>query len=1074
MDFDFSTETITPDNTALLTIGGTGAIEVPTGTTANRPVTGLANGALRYNTDINNLEGYINSGWNTISTGSPSVTLTGDVTGTGTSSIATTLATVNTNIGTFASVTVNGKGLVTAAAALSGDITTSGAVTTLATVNGNVGTWTAATVNAKGLITAASNMTASGDATGTASSANLPLTLATVNLNIGTFASVTVNGKGLVTAAANLTGDITSSGGATTLATVNGNVGTFASATFNAKGLATAAANLSGDITSSGAVTTLATVNAGPVTASFQKLTTNAKGLVTATTAVVAADITTALTYTPVNKTGDSMTGTLTMDGVHTVTGLPTPTNASDAAPKSYVDSSVQGLTWKQAVKASSTAALTVTYANGTAGVGATLTNAGTQLAFAIDGYTASVNDRILIKNQATTFQNGIYVVTTVGSGSTNWVLTRSADSDTGAEIDGEAVYVQQGSTLADTGWTETATVVTVGTDAITYVQFSGSGAYTAGTGLSLTGNTFANTGVLSITSNTGLSTNTAATGAITITNTGVTSFTSNTGLSTNTSATGAITVTNTGVTSNIAGTGIGVSGATGAVTITNNGVTSAVAGTGIGVSGATGAVTFTNNGVTSNVAGTNITVSGATGAVTINTSLTPSFTTVTSTQATGTAPFTVASTTNVANLNASSINGATFAAPGTIGGTTPGAITGTTITANTSFAGALNGSVGATTPNTGSFTTLTATGVISHSTGTNSQTYATTGAGVISLSSGTTGSIDNMAIGATTASTGKFTTLTATGLTANSFLYSGTGGLLTTTAAPTNGQILIGSTGAAPVVGSISAGTGISVTPGAGTISIANTGVTSVALALPSFITVSGSPVTTTGTLTGTLATQTTNTVFIAPNGSTGAPTFRVLAYADLPLKLYVENPSTPTAPLAAGANAIGFGSGTSASATSSEAHGLQSIARVYGQVATAAGQFATLGDAQHGEYNMRVITSNNTSTEVFLDGSSARLVLPNNSAFMFVADVVCRRTDSTGTVGAWTISGLIFRDATAATTAISGSVSKTTIAKAPSTMDVATTADTTNGSLKIAVTGVTSQTIRWSVYIRTQEVTN
>ena len=73
MDFDYSTETITPDNTALLTIGGTGAIEVPSGTTANRPVTGLANGALRYNSDINDIEGYINSGWVAISTGAAAV-----------------------------------------------------------------------------------------------------------------------------------------------------------------------------------------------------------------------------------------------------------------------------------------------------------------------------------------------------------------------------------------------------------------------------------------------------------------------------------------------------------------------------------------------------------------------------------------------------------------------------------------------------------------------------------------------------------------------------------------------------------------------------------------------------------------------------------------------------------------------------------------------------------------------------------------------------------------------------------------------------------------------------------------
>lgn len=106
--------------------------------------------------------------WGTIASGDlPTVTLTGDVTGASSGgSIATTLATVNSNVGTFASVTVNGKGLVTAAAALSGDLTTSGAVTTLATVNSNVGSFTNAniTVNAKGLITAAANGTATSTA----------------------------------------------------------------------------------------------------------------------------------------------------------------------------------------------------------------------------------------------------------------------------------------------------------------------------------------------------------------------------------------------------------------------------------------------------------------------------------------------------------------------------------------------------------------------------------------------------------------------------------------------------------------------------------------------------------------------------------------------------------------------------------------------------------------------------------------------------------------------------------------------------------------------------------------------
>jgi len=115
----------------------------------------------------------------------------------------------------------------------------------------------------------------------------------------------------------------------------------------------------------------------------------------------------------------------------------------------------------------------------------------------------------------------------------------------------------------------------------------------------------------------------------------------------------------------------------------------------------------------------------------------------ITSTVATGTSPFTIASTTAVPNLNASLLLGNTWAAPGTIGNTTPGLITGTTITANTGFAGALNGSVGATTPNTGAFTTLSASSTVS---GTGFSNYLAA----------------PPAIGSTTANTGAFTTVTA------------------------------------------------------------------------------------------------------------------------------------------------------------------------------------------------------------------------------------------------------------------------------------------------------------------------
>ena len=99
-----------------------------------------------------------------------------------------------------------------------------------------------------------------------------------------------------------------------------------------------------------------------------------------------------------------------------TITGVPNPTADYQAANKNYVDTVAQGLDPKESVVAASTAELTVTQAG--SGEGATLTNAGTQAAFELDGISLSAGDRVLIKNQTTNpDQNGIYTVTTVGDG---------------------------------------------------------------------------------------------------------------------------------------------------------------------------------------------------------------------------------------------------------------------------------------------------------------------------------------------------------------------------------------------------------------------------------------------------------------------------------------------------------------------------------------------------------------------------------------------------------------------------------------------------------------------------------
>ena len=160
-------------------------------------------------------------------------------------------------------------------------------------------------------------------------------------------------------------------------------------------------------------------------------------------------------------------------------------------ANKAYVDQVAQGLDTKPSTKAGSTANLTATYSNGTAGVGATLTNSSTQAALTLDGVTLVVADRVLIKDQTTAAQNGIYVVTTVGDGSSNWVLTRATPEDQPAELSGGAfVFVEQGTANANNGYVFTHNgAPTFGTTALDVAQFSGAGQITAGAALTKSGN---------------------------------------------------------------------------------------------------------------------------------------------------------------------------------------------------------------------------------------------------------------------------------------------------------------------------------------------------------------------------------------------------------------------------------------------------------------------------------------------------------------------------------------------------------------------------------------------------------
>lgn len=178
--------------------------------------------------------------------------------------------------------------------------------------------------------------------------------------------------------------------------------------------------------------------------------------------------------------------------GSHKITGLLDPTSPQDAATKAYVDATATGLDVKASVKMASTANIAGTYnaTGGTAGRGqfTAMSNA------AIDGIALVAGDRLLLKDQSTGAQNGIWVVTTVGSGA-NGVWDRATDFDQDAEVTaGAFTFVEQGTTNADSGWVLTTdNPITIGGasgTALAWSQFSGAGQITAGTGLTKTGNT--------------------------------------------------------------------------------------------------------------------------------------------------------------------------------------------------------------------------------------------------------------------------------------------------------------------------------------------------------------------------------------------------------------------------------------------------------------------------------------------------------------------------------------------------------------------------------------------------------
>jgi hypothetical protein len=401
-------------------IPGNGGITLPNGTTGQR-VTYL--GTVRYNTTLQQFEGYTSTGWNQFS-------LTGGVTSFSAGSTGFTPST-------------NTTGVVTLAGTLNASSGGTGATNLTGYVYGN-GT---------GTMTASATVPTT-DLSGTVSNAQLANSAITINgssVSLGGSVTVTATATNALTIGTGLTGTSYNGSAPVTIA-IDSTVATLTgSQTLTNKSI-------------SGSTNTLSNIGNASLTNS---------SLTVGTTAI---------------SLGSS---SLTLGGLTSVAVTQDPTSALQLATKQYVDAVAEGLHVHASCAAATPGTLasitggTVTYNNGTAGVGATLT-----LSVALttlDGYTLLNGDRVLVKNEATQANNGIYTWATGGT-----VLTRATDFDTAAEMaSGDFTFVSNGTLYGNTGWVQTDPVTVVGTSPVTWVQFSGSGAYTAGTGLTLTGTQF-------------------------------------------------------------------------------------------------------------------------------------------------------------------------------------------------------------------------------------------------------------------------------------------------------------------------------------------------------------------------------------------------------------------------------------------------------------------------------------------------------------------------------------------------------------------------------------------------------
>jgi hypothetical protein len=534
-------------------IPGTGAMKLPLGTTGERP--GGSNGQIRYNTTSNRYEGYQNGTWSTLGNGdgtvtsvsgtanqisvangttTPVVSIANDPILPGNSSVTVPIGTTgdraispvngmfryNSQTGTFEGYANNVWGAITTGSGVTsvdvsggttglttsgGPITSSGTITfagTLITANGGTGlaSYTAgdmvyyATGTALSKLTIGSNgqvLTSTGSAPQWSNQSSLSVGSATAATNLAGGAAGSIpyqSGAGTTTFLASGTGVLVNNGGNPSYSLTPSGLTSVTVTQAPTSALQLATKQYVDDAVSTG-ITIHTPVRVETPTA------LNATYLAGGTSVTV-TDITggTTLTFStsPSLSVNDQVVFSSTSNGI--VAGTAYYVYSVPAANQVTLSLSYDG-------------PQITTFTNGTgltigglvnSGVGATLTNAGANAAIQIDGVNLSSTNRVLVYNQANAAHNGVYTVTTVGDGSTPWVLTRATTENTykpdsiSGLGQGDYFFVQEGLTGAGESYVmTTSNPIIIGTTNLTFTQFSASQVYSAGTGLTLTGTTF-------------------------------------------------------------------------------------------------------------------------------------------------------------------------------------------------------------------------------------------------------------------------------------------------------------------------------------------------------------------------------------------------------------------------------------------------------------------------------------------------------------------------------------------------------------------------------------------------------